>query len=177
MPCRGKRKKRRRYRKRGSIHPAAGLQEIRGTHRHSGRGCRHGDACHHDPFEPRQRAGASAADRRELDGEASGRGHRPPLEENRFYVAMHNVTEEKIFRPAVWNSFGMDKEGQDYRACGRPAEIFCDHRFRPSHVFALSVHPEVSRKGMFIQWFEATRVAFRYCLGDLSLYFRKVLIK
>ena len=25
--------------------------------------------------------------------------------------------EEKIFRPAVWSAFGMDKEGQDYRAC------------------------------------------------------------
>ncbi len=35
----------------------------------------------------------------------------------RIPVCMHNVPEEKIFRPAVWNSFGMDKEGQDYRAC------------------------------------------------------------
>ena len=30
---------------------------------------------------------------------------------------MHNVPEEKIFRPADWNAFGMDKEGADYRAC------------------------------------------------------------
>jgi len=30
---------------------------------------------------------------------------------------MHNVPEEKIFRPAVWNAFGMDKEAQDFRAC------------------------------------------------------------
>ena len=30
---------------------------------------------------------------------------------------MHNVPEEKIFRPSSWNAFGMDKEGQDYRAC------------------------------------------------------------
>ncbi len=35
----------------------------------------------------------------------------------RIPVAMHNVPEDKIFRPAVWNAFGMDKEGQDYRAC------------------------------------------------------------
>ncbi len=35
----------------------------------------------------------------------------------RIPVCMHNVDEEKIFRPALWNSFGMDKEGQDYRAC------------------------------------------------------------
>ncbi len=35
----------------------------------------------------------------------------------RIPVAMHNVPEEKIFRPACWNAFGMDKEGADYRAC------------------------------------------------------------
>ena len=35
----------------------------------------------------------------------------------RIPVAMHNVPEEKIFRPAAWNAFGMDKEGADYRAC------------------------------------------------------------
>ncbi len=35
----------------------------------------------------------------------------------RIPVAMHNVPEEKIFRPASWNAFGMDKEGADYRAC------------------------------------------------------------
>ncbi len=35
----------------------------------------------------------------------------------RIPVCMHNVPEEKIFRPSAWNSFGMDKEGQDYRAC------------------------------------------------------------
>lgn len=35
----------------------------------------------------------------------------------RIPVSMHNVEEEKIFRPAAWNAFGMDKEGQDYRAC------------------------------------------------------------
>ncbi|MFI3211792.1 MAG: L-fucose isomerase [Eubacteriales bacterium] len=35
----------------------------------------------------------------------------------RIPVAMHNVPEDTIFRPASWNAFGMDKEGQDYRAC------------------------------------------------------------
>lgn len=35
----------------------------------------------------------------------------------RIPVCMHNVPEDKIFRPASWNGFGMDKEGQDYRAC------------------------------------------------------------
>ncbi len=35
----------------------------------------------------------------------------------RIPVCMHNVSEEDIFRPAAWNAFGMDKEGQDYRAC------------------------------------------------------------
>lgn len=35
----------------------------------------------------------------------------------RIPVSMHNVPEEKIFRPAAWNAFGMDKEGADYRAC------------------------------------------------------------
>ena len=35
----------------------------------------------------------------------------------RIPVAMHNVPEEKIFRPSAWNAFGMDKEGADFRAC------------------------------------------------------------
>ena len=35
----------------------------------------------------------------------------------RIPVSMHNVDEGKIFRPSAWNAFGMDKEGQDYRAC------------------------------------------------------------
>ncbi|WP_422079346.1 L-fucose isomerase [Ulvibacterium sp.] len=35
----------------------------------------------------------------------------------RIPVCMHNVDEDRIFRPSAWNSFGMDKEGQDYRAC------------------------------------------------------------
>ena len=35
----------------------------------------------------------------------------------RIPVAMHNVPDADIFRPAAWNAFGMDKEGADYRAC------------------------------------------------------------
>ncbi|TNH03246.1 L-fucose isomerase [Testudinibacter sp. TR-2022] len=35
----------------------------------------------------------------------------------RIPVCMHNVEEKHIFRPSTWNAFGMDKEGQDYRAC------------------------------------------------------------
>ncbi|HTN37137.1 MAG TPA: L-fucose isomerase, partial [Arachidicoccus sp.] len=35
----------------------------------------------------------------------------------RIPVCMHNIEEDKIMRPSVWNSFGNDKEGADYRAC------------------------------------------------------------
>ena len=35
----------------------------------------------------------------------------------RIPVNMHNVPETDIFRPACWNAFGSDTEGQDYRAC------------------------------------------------------------
>ena len=35
----------------------------------------------------------------------------------RIPVAMHNVPEKDIYRPAAWNAFGMDKEGADFRAC------------------------------------------------------------
>ena len=35
----------------------------------------------------------------------------------RIPVCMHNVAEDKIYRPSTWASFGMDKEGSDYRAC------------------------------------------------------------
>ena len=35
----------------------------------------------------------------------------------RIPISMHNVPEEKIFRPAAWNAIGLDKVGQDYRAC------------------------------------------------------------
>ncbi|MDR3122124.1 MAG: L-fucose isomerase [Clostridiales bacterium] len=42
----------------------------------------------------------------------------------RIPVCMHNVPEEKIFRPAAWNAFGMDREGQDYRACAAYGPLF-----------------------------------------------------
>ena len=35
----------------------------------------------------------------------------------RIPVCMHNVEDKDIMRPAVWNAFGTDKEGQDFRAC------------------------------------------------------------
>ena len=42
----------------------------------------------------------------------------------RIPVAMHNVPEKQIFRPAAWNAFGMDKEGQDYRACANYGPMY-----------------------------------------------------
>ncbi|WP_443863954.1 L-fucose isomerase [Fusobacterium ulcerans] len=42
----------------------------------------------------------------------------------RIPVAAHNVPEDKIFRPACWNAFGMDKEGQDFRACETYGPLF-----------------------------------------------------
>ncbi|MFA7109614.1 MAG: L-fucose isomerase [Sphaerochaetaceae bacterium] len=42
----------------------------------------------------------------------------------RIPVCMHNVPEEKIFRPACWNSFGMQKEGQDYRSCNNYGPMY-----------------------------------------------------
>ncbi len=35
----------------------------------------------------------------------------------RIPVCMHNVEEDRIFRPSAWSAFGMDTEGSDYRAC------------------------------------------------------------
>ncbi len=42
----------------------------------------------------------------------------------RIPVCMHNVPEEEIFRPSAWNAFGMDKEGQDYRACAAYGPLY-----------------------------------------------------
>ncbi|MDO4649051.1 MAG: L-fucose isomerase [Eubacteriales bacterium] len=42
----------------------------------------------------------------------------------RIPVSMHNVPEEKIYRPAAWNAFGMDKEGADYRACAAYGPLY-----------------------------------------------------
>jgi L-fucose isomerase len=35
----------------------------------------------------------------------------------RIPVSMHNVQDEKIYRPSAWSAHGMDTEGADYRAC------------------------------------------------------------
>ncbi len=42
----------------------------------------------------------------------------------RIPVCMHNVDTEKVFRPAAWNAFGMDKESADYRACATYGPTF-----------------------------------------------------
>ena len=42
----------------------------------------------------------------------------------RIPVCMHNVDESKIFRPAAWNAFGMDKEGADFRACANFGPLY-----------------------------------------------------
>lgn len=42
----------------------------------------------------------------------------------RIPVCMHNVPEDKIFRPAAWNAFGMDREGQDFRACAAYGALY-----------------------------------------------------
>jgi len=42
----------------------------------------------------------------------------------RIPVSMHNVEDGDIFRPAAWNSFGMDKEGADFRACKNFGPIY-----------------------------------------------------
>lgn len=42
----------------------------------------------------------------------------------RIPVCMHNIEESNIFRPSAWSSFGMDKEGQDYRACSNYGPLY-----------------------------------------------------
>ena len=43
----------------------------------------------------------------------------------RIPVSMHNVAEEKIFRPSAWNAFGaMDRQGADYRACSTLGPLY-----------------------------------------------------
>ena len=42
----------------------------------------------------------------------------------RIPVCMHNVAEGEVFRPSAWNSFGMDAEGKDYRACAAYGPIY-----------------------------------------------------
>jgi L-fucose isomerase len=42
----------------------------------------------------------------------------------RIPVCMHNVGAGRIFRPSYWNSFGMDREGSDYRACAALGPLY-----------------------------------------------------
>ncbi len=43
----------------------------------------------------------------------------------RIPVGLHNVPDEKIFRPAAWNAFGTkDLEGADYRACAAYGPLY-----------------------------------------------------
>jgi L-fucose isomerase len=42
----------------------------------------------------------------------------------RIPVAMHNVPDDKIFRPSAWSSFGMHPEGSDYRACSNFGPLY-----------------------------------------------------
>lgn len=42
----------------------------------------------------------------------------------RIPVCMHNVSEDHIFRPSAWASFGMDPEGSDFRACRNYGPIY-----------------------------------------------------
>ena len=42
----------------------------------------------------------------------------------RIPVSMHNVDDRDIFRPAVWNAFGQEREGSDYRACANFGPLY-----------------------------------------------------
>jgi len=43
----------------------------------------------------------------------------------RIPVYMHNVAEEKIFRPSAWNAFGTEqREGADFRACANFGPLY-----------------------------------------------------
>jgi L-fucose isomerase len=43
----------------------------------------------------------------------------------RIPVYMHNVVEEKIFRPTAWTAFGaMDPQGADFRACAHFGPLY-----------------------------------------------------
>ncbi|HEV7622448.1 MAG TPA: L-fucose isomerase, partial [Flavisolibacter sp.] len=42
----------------------------------------------------------------------------------RIPVCMHNVEDERIFRPSAWNAFGSDNEGADYRACNTYGPLY-----------------------------------------------------
>jgi L-fucose isomerase len=42
----------------------------------------------------------------------------------RIPVCMHNVPEDRIFRPSAWSAFGMDAEGADFRACNNYGPLY-----------------------------------------------------
>jgi len=42
----------------------------------------------------------------------------------RIPVCMHNVNEDKLYRPSVWAAYGMDREGADYRACNTYGPLY-----------------------------------------------------
>jgi len=43
----------------------------------------------------------------------------------RIPVYMHNIAEEKVFRPSAWNAFGTaDPEGADFRACANYGPLY-----------------------------------------------------
>jgi L-fucose isomerase len=42
----------------------------------------------------------------------------------RIPVCMHNVEEDKLFRPSAWNAFGSETEGADYRACSTYGPLY-----------------------------------------------------
>lgn len=42
----------------------------------------------------------------------------------RIPVCMHNVDEQLVYRPSAWAAFGMDAEGQDYRACANYGGLY-----------------------------------------------------
>jgi L-fucose/D-arabinose isomerase len=42
----------------------------------------------------------------------------------RIPVCMHNLDEEAVYRPSAWGAFGMDAEGQDYRACAAYGPLY-----------------------------------------------------
>lgn len=43
----------------------------------------------------------------------------------RIPVSMHNVENQRVFRPSFWSSFGTkDQEGADYRACDNLGPLY-----------------------------------------------------
>lgn len=43
----------------------------------------------------------------------------------RIPVCMHNISEDRIFRPSAWSAFGtQDSEGADYRACSNFGPVY-----------------------------------------------------